>query len=212
MEPNTGLVETLGLLCKNLVTFPSGKYSARAEISVPEGPSDAEVPRRFAAYLPDTPPPSGVMRLQHDLVLVAWDEWRVDRYGELTGVIERNGEEIRLDFGGRNRSKMEVDSVKDEVTTWSYWTQDWMAEMIQPHRLLGLLDSVQLVEDGEEEDGVVRLRGTPSSRQSATYSGIVPEQVLQVDLVANVDQGMLLEAIATHWNHRTDVYNLTMVE
>ena len=207
MASNMELVETLGLLCKNLVSFPRGKYSARAEISAPEGPVDAEVPRRFSSYLPETSPPSIVMSVQHDLVLMAPDEWRIDRHGAVGGVIERSGEEILLDFGGRNRSKTRVGSTKDDANTWSYWAQDWMAEMIQPHRLLGLLDSVQLVEGGDEE-GSVRLRGAPSSRQSPTYSGMVPEHVLQVEFVANLDRGILLEAVATHWNHQTDVYQL----
>ena len=206
------LIETLGLLFKNLVTFPAGKYSAGAEISVPEGSAGAEAPRCFSSYVPDTSPrPSRLVSLQHDLVLRTPDKWRIVKHGEIYGVVERVGEELLLDFGGRNRSKQEIASGKNEANTWSYWAQDWMAELIQPHRLLGLLDSVQLVEGGEEE-GRVRLRGSPSSRRSPTYSGVAPEHVLQVELVAELDQGVLLEVVATHWNHQVDVYRLTRVQ
>lgn len=50
-----------------------------------------------------------------------------------------------------------------------YWAEHWVEELVLPHRLVGLLDEVHIIDADTPNP---RWRGAASLRQPEAYSGI----------------------------------------
>lgn len=197
---------TLAHLVGSAVVPPRGAYRATARYVTVEGPPASELPRRFSSFRDDGPPRTGNAHDECVVVLEGRDRWRVTTAGG--GEYRRAGDALTITYPGETALDVDVENVRAPNADWPYYAGHWAEELLLPHRLLGLLDDVVVIADGPSGQ---RLRGGVSLRQPEAYQGIAGEDVLEVEFVAEVEVGVIVEAFATTWDHRVSTYRLEVL-
>ncbi|WP_433802019.1 hypothetical protein [Actinomycetospora sp. CA-084318] len=198
--------QVLGRLVWSATAIPRGAYRASAARVTVQGPPPSHLPRRFSPFRDDGPPRSGASREECELVLEGRDRWRVATSGG--GEYRRTGGSLLVSYPGHEAGVMDVDDVRAPNADWPYYAGHWAEELVLPHRLVGLLDELVIVEDALVRP---RLKGVVSLRQPEAYEGIAGEEVLEVEFTADLEHGVILEARATTWDHRVSVYVLEVL-
>lgn len=199
-------VDVLGRLVLGATRPTRGGFRASATVTTVAGPPPAEIPRGYSPFRADGPTRTGTVDVGCLLVVDGPEHWRVMR--DDGGVYERDGDRLLLGYPGEAPVEADLGDARSPSGLWPAWSEHWVEELVLPHRLLGLLDDVRVVED---VPGRPRLSGRTSLRQPEAYSGIAREEVLDVEFVADLRLGVLLEATATTWNHHVDRYALEVV-
>jgi hypothetical protein len=193
--------EVLGRLVGSAVAPPCGRFRASAVITTVEGPPPSEIPRRFSPFREDGPRRTGTVEAGCVLTVLGDDRWSVER--DDGGMYRRNGDRLSVRYPGQENTDLDLEDARTPTGGWAYWAEHWVEELVLPHRLVGLLDEVELAAPGTS-----RWRGRPSLRQPDAYSGIARDEVLVVEFTADLERGVITEATATAWNHHVDRYIL----
>jgi hypothetical protein len=199
--------DLLGRLVRSATAPRRGRFRASAVVTTVQGPPPAEMPRRFSPFREDGPRRTGAVELGCVVTIRADDQWEV--VTDDGGTYRRNGDALAVGFPGHESFDMEVGDVRAPNTEWAHYSEHWAEELVLPHRLVGLLDEVQVV---GEARGRPRWRGRSSLRQPEAYSGIAREEVLEVEFTADLDLGVIVAATATTWNHHVDRYALEVLD
>jgi len=89
-----------------------------------------------------------------------------------------------------------------DTAPWSFWTEDWLAELIEPHRLLGGIDRITTIADlGHHR---FQLHAMTHDRLPSPYTGAASPHVVSIDLVADTSRGRIHEMTAHHADGQTD--------
>lgn len=195
----------LGRLVRSASVVPYGTYRASATRVTVQGPPPSALPRGFSPFRDDGPPRTGAAQEECEVVLESRDRWRVSTVG---GEYRRAGADLAVTHPGHETYLMDVDGVRAPNADWPYYAGHWVEELVLPHRLVGLLDELVIIEDAPARP---RLRGRVSLRQPEAYEGIAGEEVLEVEFTADLERGVVVEASATTWDHRVSVYTLEVV-
>jgi hypothetical protein len=198
--------ELLGRLVASAVDAPRGLFRATARYETVQGAPSGEIPRRFSPFRLDGPPRAGSASDECVVHLGDRDHWHVTT--STGGDYRRTAGELVVGFPGHEALDMDVENVRAPNADWPYYAGHWAEELVLPHRLLGLLDDVELVEDVRERP---RLRGAVSLRQPEAYQGIAGEEVLEVEFTADPTRGLIVEAVATTWDRRVATYALEVL-
>ncbi|MFC5063464.1 hypothetical protein [Actinomycetospora atypica] len=198
--------DVLGRLVLAATRPTRGRFRASATVTTVAGPPPAEIPLRYSPFRDDGPTRTGTVEVGCLLVVDGPEHWQVTR--DDGGVYERDGDRLLLGYPGQAPVDAELGDARVPTALWSAWSEHWVEELVLPHRLLGLLDDVRIVDDAPDRP---RLSGRTSLRQPEAYSGIAREEVLEVEFVADLQLGVLLEATSTTWNHHVDRYSLEVI-
>ncbi|GAA3760834.1 hypothetical protein [Salinactinospora qingdaonensis] len=198
-----GTQRVLGAMCiPGLITPTRGCFRAEATVTVPATGPDGE-DRSEQPYRPGRPEPGSSLHLWRGLDITAEQEWTVHRPdGER---IQRDGQRLTLELGGSRRVQNLSDDPGDPVP-WSFWTEDWMAELLEPSRLLGLIDRITALH--EEDADLIRISALPHHRLPSPYNGAADTHISSLDLTAEAHSGRIREILAHHADSSVDHYRL----
>ncbi|MDL5157214.1 hypothetical protein [Actinomycetospora termitidis] len=200
-------VHVLGRLLRSSATSPRGRFRAVAEYVSVQGPPPSELPRHYSPFRADGPPPTGLV---HEECEIAWEDR--DRWSVTTsagGTYRRTGNDLVIRYPDHAPLEMDVGNLRAPNVGWPYYAGQWAEDLLLPHRLVGLLDDLVVVEDDPVRP---RLRGDVSLRQPEAYTGVAGEEVLEVEFTADLDAVVIVEARAMTWDRRTASYSLEVLD
>lgn len=193
----------LGALCQALVSPTRGHYIAEAALTVPTvGPGDED--RGTVSYRGPGPGPGTPIHLRHELDISADDTWVVRRAEH--DRVQRRGHQLDLYLSGQQRIQHINTDDPTDTAPWSFWTEDWLAELIEPYRLLGVIDRITTITDLDHHR--VQLHALPHHRLPSPYTGVASPHIVSIDLVADTSGGRIHEMTAHHADGETDHYGL----
>lgn len=201
--PTEATQRVLGAMCTpGLIAPTRGRFRAEATVTVPATGPDGE-DRSEQSYRPWRPEPGSSFHLWRELDITAEEEWTVHRPdGER---IQRDGQRLTLDLGGSRRVQHLGDDPEDAVP-WSFWTEDWMAELLEPSRLLGLFGRITALH--EEDADSVRIGALPHHRLPSPYNGAADTHISSLELTTEARSGRIREIVAHHADSSVDHYRL----
>ncbi|WP_157647461.1 hypothetical protein [Actinomycetospora chiangmaiensis] len=202
-RPDAALV---GRLLASVVAAPIGAFRATADYETVQGPPPGELPRRFSPFREAGPPPTGNAHDECVIVLEDRDRWRVTTSGG--GEYGRAGDVLTVQYPGHAAHEMDVENVRAPSTDWPYYAGHWAEELVLPHRFLGLLDELVVVDDRPARP---RFGAAVSLRQPEAYQGIAGAEVLEVEFTVDVALAVIVEAVATTWDRRVSTYALEVL-
>lgn len=132
--------------------------------------------------------------MEPDPTILGEERWEVGR--DDGGTYRRDGDRLVVAYPDQDSVDLELGEARAPSGEWGHWAEHWVEELVLPHRLVGLLHAIELLDDDVERS---RWRGRPACRQPEVYTGIAREEVLDVEFTAHVEGGVLVEAVATTW-------------
>jgi hypothetical protein len=194
-----------GCLLRSAVDAPSGVFRVTADSATVQGPPAGEIPRRLSPFRDDGPPRTGTVRDECTITLDGPDDWLVTT---VRGEYRRAGGRLVLGYPGHAAHEIDVENVRARTAEWPYYAGQWAEELVLPHRLLGLLDGLVVVDPDPDRP---RLRAAVSLRQPEAYDGIAGEEVLEVEFAVDPARGVVVGAVATTWDRRVSTYTLEVL-
>ncbi|MCX2968184.1 MULTISPECIES: hypothetical protein [Streptomyces] len=195
----------LGRLCHGLIDPAGGHFIGEAERAVPSVDPEGE-PRGYSDYEPDSSKrPGTLLHSRVELQITESCEWMVRR--DDGGQISRQGPDLYLDLAGRQQHQRLDTGRPEDDAHWSFWTGEWMAELLLPHRLLGLMNRVSA--SAAPDNGHVALHAYPDhQRVPSPYSGAAQPHVASLDLLAAPEASRLQHVTAHHADGLRDHFTL----
>ncbi|MDQ4031139.1 MAG: hypothetical protein M3332_02255 [Actinomycetota bacterium] len=144
------------------------------------------------------------IHLRHELDISADDTWVVHRAEN--DRVERRYDQLDLYLSGQQRTQHINTNDPSDIAPWSFWTEDWLAELIEPYRLLGVIDRVTTITNlGRHR---FQLHALPHYRLPSPYTGAASTHIASIDFVIDTSGGRIHEMTAHHADGETDHYRL----
>lgn len=195
--------QLLGALCRALVAPTRGHYIAEAALTVPMvGPDNDN--RNIVSYHGPGVDQGTPINLRHELDISGEDTWVVHRAEN--DRVERRDDQLYLYLSGQQRTQHINTNDPTDIAPWSFWTEDWLAELIEPYRLLGVIGRVTTVTNlGLDR---FQLHALPHYRLPSPYTGAASPHIVSIDFVIDIGGGRIHEMTSNHADGETDHYRL----
>ncbi|WP_017583307.1 hypothetical protein [Nocardiopsis valliformis] len=178
-----------------------GLFIAEAHQAAPTVTPEGEPRRGFAPYVGHG---SGEFtHLRRQVEIERHDMWTVRAKDRL---ISRRGDTIHLRLG-EDTTEQHIDPRATHEADWAFWAGDWFAELIEPHRIIGLLTDVTAAADSPE----TVLSATPNRRTPSPYDGAAADHITRLEITPETNAPRISRITGHHADGQQDTYRLVEV-